>query len=768
MARHRPPSSNTKSRSYFNALSWQMQRYLLNLPDNQLEPIVRSLTPDEIDLFCDRMNDELRGVIARYLDDELVLRMADEQDRDFTPQRLATLKQIREKILSFGFGPPAGWNVMELRNKRCGKKLEERLKRLGHADPREQQVEQKDRNEELADRLLEMLPLLSDSMIQALLGQLDDYQRVLLTRWADDGVKGIVYRLLPKQEVVELETYPVGPIRESALYAELAGFYEMLQRLDPKPATGKKREQLLKRKERLAAKVQRERERRKGKSESERFPLASDLEQLTRQQLSDKLATVTLLCRKHGVRDEEYRERLDLNPWLAAAIKKEKNHLTRWALQAIQGTADPESPPKDAKQAVRERKLALLTEFSKESFSGNQHKLTWSEVQALLGNEFDDEPADHRYPSIDACPYRQFLEKLRHWEQICTDEGPEEVAGLIDKEQSPLLRCILEIIVDGRKLRDCLPMLLLSFHNQQQDKRELLIAFARRNSGKGLENPHAMEELHDLALDMHQKIWFRRTPGIAQLNSCRYAPLRHLRMQGGLDSLSRLQVCCKVLSFLYHYRKHGAASLQPLVATASPFFKSCFQATIEYIEEGFGKYSLADRLEQIADEQCALLEANFRAAIALFPWIGPWYDPQRYAAERARYGNPEPAALPDNRYSLEQFTPMELAARIEAYNRICSGSLPYLMLDIAPLDLNLPPDTPTDQEQVPLLHYLVTNLVDGANPKELELSLQAVLPIIMRQFREKARYVTWGLCTFLEQGSGLVEVVYRYCLEDRS
>lgn len=771
MARHRPPSSNTKSRSYYNALCWQLGHHLENLSDSQLARIVRTLTPEEIDLFWDRIDGELEGVLARYLDDEQLLAMPDDEHHYFTPQRLATLKQIREKILALGFDPPASRNRMDARNKRCQAGLKERLKRLGRPDRQEQQVEQKDHNEELSEEMLGMLSLLPDTTLQAFIDQLDDYQRVLLTRWASDGTKAVIYRLLPQEEVVELETYPVGPIRESELYAELAGFYEILKRLDPKPATGKKRERLLRRKERLGRQLEQAREKRVRQAEQKRMreemPVLADLELLTRQQLADKLYHTNLLCRRHSVHDEEYRDRPELNLWLASAVKREKNRLTRWALQVLQRSATPENPPQDLRSAVRERKLELLTDFCRKGFNGNRHVLTWSEEQALLNIEHDCEPANLIRPSFDGYSYRQFLQKLLYWEEICTSKGPEELSRLIEQEHSPLLRTVLAVAAETHPLAACLPILLENFRNQQQDKQELLLAFARRNSSSGMENPHSMENLHDLMLDTYQKLHFRRIPGIARLNSCRYAPLRHLRLQGGLDTLSRLQVCCKVLAFLYHYRKHGTASTQPLVDASSPFFKNCFQATIEYCEGGRGKYRLADRLEQIADEQCALLEANCRAAAALFPWIGPWYDPQRYAEERARYGNPEPAVLPDNRYSLEQFTTTELAARIEAYNRICSGKLPYLMLELSPLDLRLPPDTPTDQEQVPFLYYLVTMVVDGGNPRELDQAMQTALPIMARQFREKARYVTWGLSAYFEHGPSLLEIVYRYCLEER-
>lgn len=770
MARHRPPSSNHKSRAYYNALCWQVERYLLNLPDRQLARIIRPLTHEEIELLWDRIDGELEGLLARYLDDEQLLAMPDDEHHYFTPQRLATLKQIREKILALGFDPPTVRDRMDARNKRCQAELKERLKRLGRPDRQEQQVEQKDPNEELAEEMLGMLSLLPDATLRAFIDQLDEYQRVLLTRWASDGTKGVVYRLLPQEEIIELETYPVGPKRESELYAELAGFYELLKRLDPKPATGKKREQLLKRKERLGKQVEKAREKRERQAEQKRMregiPVVADLELLTRQQLAAKLLHTNLLCRRHAVHDEEYRDRPELNLWLTAAVKREKNLLTRWALQVLQRTADPATPPQDTRQAVRQRKFDLLTEFcNQKSFSGKKNVLTWSEKQALLNNGPDCEPANLIRPSFDAYSYQQFLQKLLYWEEICTSKGPEELSRLIEQELSPLLRTVLAVAAETHPLAACLPILLENFRNQLQDKHELLLAFARRNSSSSMENPHSMENLHDLMLDTHQKLHFRRIPGIARLNSCRYAPLRHLRLQGGLDTLSRLQVCCKVLAFLYHYRKHGTASTQPLVDASSPFFKNCFQATIDYCEGGRGKYRLADRLEQIADEQCALLEANCRAAAALFPWIGPWYDPQRYAEERARYGNPEPAAQPDSRYSLEQFTPMELAARIEAYNRICSGKLPYLMLELSPLDLRLPPDTPTDQEQVPFLYYLVTMVVDGGNPRELDQAMQTALPIMARQFREKARYVTWGLSTYFEHGPALLETVYRYCLE---
>ena len=89
------------------------------------------------------------------------------------------------------------------------------------------------------------------------------------------------------------------------------------------------------------------------------------------------------------------------------------------------------------------------------------------------------------------------------------------------------------------------------------------------------------------------------------------------------------------------------------------------------------------------------------------------------------------------------------------------------MLELSPLDLRLPPDTPTDQDQVPFLYYLVTMVVDGGNPRELDQAMQTALPIMARQFREKARYVTWGLSAYFEHGPGLLEIVYRYCLEDR-
>jgi len=110
---------------------------------------------------------------------------------------------------------------------------------------------------------------------------------------------------------------------------------------------------------------------------------------------------------------------------------------------------------------------------------------------------------------------------------------------------------------------------------------------------------------------------------------------------------------------------------------------------------------------------------------------------------------------------------VELAARATAYHHLCRKPASPLNLELSPLDLNLPPWTPCELELVPVIRAMLSWRVGGLDPEEMERSVAAALPIILRREQEKIRMVIWGLKMYMLRGHGpgLLEAVYRYWLE---
>ncbi|MFZ4859303.1 MAG: hypothetical protein ACOYL3_23240 [Desulfuromonadaceae bacterium] len=806
MAKSYPPHKTT--RWYYLTLLWQVQHHIVMLPDETIERVVAMLTPHELEMICSLCTDDLRGLMARFLDDTQVLPLAEEhRDFDYTPQRLAALEIVRNKLLSLGYPPPVASELLERRNETLRKKLHTRLKTLGRPKKREQQVEQSSANKEIAEAMVSTLLLLPNRTIRDFVALLSEDERLYLTHWSSDDVKGVVYQFLTTQEADELEEWPTGPKFAEEFYAELAALNSKLLTLNPQPATEKQRERVEERNARLAQKVERRREQRnranERKSLLDNYPNHPCLEQYTRRQVVEKIAHINCQCRRHTKKyDENYKPIQSTNPWLPKALAKEKNQLFRWGLEVILGKAAPDSHLADSKVRVREQKFLMLRRFC-ESIE-NKWQTTWVEIALLLndksvsGIDIGAWPKEIHRPSFDAYSRQELFDKLSLWGERFTKDGWFGLEEEKRQEPCRFLQTMLEEICTGLPHDEWLPVLEELYRNQIEDKRAALLWLIGQMADD-MPSPHWVGSWGALCFQYPDTL--RKHPHPLRnhwaLSGCRThtSPERHIYLPGGIDTLTPLQVARKVLSFAYAFRRYGADFLGEVITREqSLFFRECWELLLpawehfrsldwcaeaeketgsatdtcelwqkrhaEY-EERFG---IGRQLDSIGERWQVTLAENYRAALALFPYVGTT---ERFDERVAQYGSPAPAPQPDRLCSLEEFSTMELAARATAYHHICRRPASPLNLELSPLDLNLPSWTPNELELVPVIRMMLTWRVDGLDPEESERSVAAALPIILRREQEKIRMVTWGLKMYMVQGHGpgLLEEMYRYWLE---
>lgn len=775
-----PPRKTT--RWYYLTLLWQVQHHIAMLPEETVGQIMELLTPEEEELFCTLFADSLRGLIARFLDDTAVLSMAEEHsDFGYTPERLAAMKVIRTKIISLGYEPPVASEEMEQRNEQYTRELKERLRTLGKPKEADVQLEQCDANEAIAEKMLATLLHLPNRMIRAFVTLLTEDERLALTHWSSDAVKGVVFQFLTNLEAVELEEYPVGPKMSSALYAELAELNTRLMALNPKPATGIHKERLERRNKRLALKVERQRERRKRNKERAsllaNYPNQRDLEQFTRRQVVEKIVHINCQCRIHTTRyDENYKPMPEFNPWLPKALARERNPLFRWGIKVIQRKAEPKSLPHDSKIKARKDKLIMLQQFCGSMAEG--HQLTYSEITALL-NAVDADETDQGVKhvnrlSFDAYSRQEFHNKLCSWEERFSEDGWYALEDEQRQEQSRFLRVVLDEICIGTPHQHWLPMIEQVYHCQQADKRDAIAYLMGKMANGETPNPHWMGSWGALCFQYSDTLRKRKNPlrNHWALAGCRThtSPERHIHIPGGIDTLSRLQVARKMLSFAYTFRIKGPDFLRDVISREqSQFFKECWELLLpvweQYTVDGWHKkeQAVGRQLEIIGERWHAKLTENYQAALELFPFIGT----ERFDELLVKYGSPEPAVLPDSRCSLEEFTVTEVAARAAAYHQLCRRPFSPLYLELSPLDLNQPPWTPTELELIPFVKQMISLRADGLDPAEIHRDIEAAMPFILRREWEKIRMVTWGLEVYMLKGHGpgVLEAVYRFCLE---
>lgn len=802
-----PPRKTT--RWYYLSLLWQVQHHIAMLPEETVGRIMALLTPEEGLLFCTLFPDRLRGLIARFLDDTAVLPMAEEHsDFGYTPERLAAMKVIRTKIMSLGYEPPVASEEMEQRNERYTRELKDRLRTLGKPKKAEVQSEQCDDNEVIAEKMLATLLLLPNRTIREFVAPLSEDERLALTHWSNDAIKGVVFQFLTTQEVVDLEECPVGPKMSSALYAELAELNTRLMALNPKPATSAQKERLERRNARLAQKVERQRERRRRNKERAsllaNYPNQPDLEQFTRRQVVEKIVHINCQCRIHTTRyDENYKSMPEFNPWLPKALVKERNPLFRWGLQVIQGKSDPNCLPPDTKVKVREQKIWMLTPFCEciENVGG----VPFDEIAVLIDHKrgkdilkyaLEVSALEVNRPSLDAYSRQELFDKLNMWCERFAERGWPELEEAQRLEQSRLLRTVLHVLCIGVPYQHWLPMIEQVYYSQLADKRDAIAYLMGKMANGETPNPHWVGSWGALCFQYRDTLHKRKNPlqNHWALDGCRkhrVSPARHIYIPGGIDTLYPLQIARKVHSFVCALRMHGTPFLVEVInREQSQFFKECWEILLpvwdrisdmwnEYKQHEGGEtfsdrwdrvraeheeqYGVGQQLEMIGERWHAKLAENYQAALELFPFIGT----ERFDELLAKYDSPEPAVLPDRRCSLEEFTVTEVAARAAAYHQLCKRPLSPLYLELAPLDLNLPPWTPTELELVPFVRFMISYRADGLDPEDIHQTIAAALLIILRREREKIRMVTWGLDTYMLKGHGpgVLESVYRFCLE---
>lgn len=807
MSRCYPPHKTT--RWYYLSLLWQVQHHIVMLPDETIELVMTLLKPQEVDMICSLCTDDVRGLIARFLDDTQVLPLAEEhRDFDYTPQRLAALEIVQVKLLSLGYPPPVASETMERRNEHLTKKLRERLKALGRTKKHEQQVEQSSANKEIAQGMVLTLLMLPNRTIRYFVAQLSEEERLYLTHWSDDDVKGVVYQFLTPQEADELEEWPTGPKFSEELYAEIAGLNSKLLALNPQPISGKERERLEQRNARLAQKVEHRREQRnrahERKSLLDNYPNHPGLEQYTRRQVVEKVVHINCQCRRHTKKyDENYKPIQSANPWLPKALTKEKNPLFRWGLEVILGKTAPDSHPADSKAGAREQKFLMLRRFC-DSIE-NRGQITWIEIALLLKEKLLDvidigKHASMSYhPSFDAYSRQELFDKLSLWGERFEKDGWFGLEDEMRQERCCFLRTVLEEICIGIPHEEWLPVLEELYRNQIEDKRAALV-WLMGQMADDMPNPHWLGNWGALCFQYSDTL--RKHPNPMRkhwaLTGCmkHTSPERHIYLPGGIDTLTPLQVARKVLSFAYAFRRYGADFLGEVITREqSLFFRECWELLLpawEHFrsldwyadsehETGNGaepyheqwqkrhaeyeeRFGIGRRLDAIGERWHAKLAENYRAALELFPYIGTT---ERFDERAANYGSPPPAVLPDWLCSLEQFSTAQLAARATAYHHLCRRPGSPLNLELSPLDLNLPPWTPNELELVPVVRTMLTWRVDGLDPEKIEQSVAAALPIILRREREKIRMVCWGLKMYMVKGRGpgLLEEMYRYWLE---
>ena len=776
------PAGKTNS-AHYHALLWQLQRHIALLPDERVGRIVSLLNMEEVGLLAGDASDRMRGLLAHFLDDAALLQLADDREHPHSPEGLALLVGVRDTIRSLGWEPPVENEELERRNLRLSTRLKERLDALGVPGQKalrdQAQREHYDDNRAAAEKLLTTLPLLETRTLRALVAGLSELDRLFLTRWADDIVKGLVYQFLSAREIVDLEEYPLGPTWGAEMYACLARIQAKLSALNPVPATGPALERLLRRNSRVARRVVRDRERtlRRQERESfrELFPAETDLEPMPRWRVLKKILDISLQSRKHAVRTDDGEPPAPVvNRWLSAAVNRERNPLFRWGLKSLLGE---ERPPADRKARSRELKLRILAEFCRCTKSGAV--LSYAEMCALLNTPGDERTwevpvGELQHEAFDSYSRDELEDKLCYWSELAQERGDIALEEEGSREENRLLKVVLELLTYGISPLEWFPMLEEAFARQRTDKRETII-FLMGSLAKGrLTNPYWLEGWGQFCFQLRRRGSGGSEPPVTSfaLARCgrRDSPMRHIFPQGGIDTLTELQTARKVISFANGFRRVGPDFLRKVIdRETSSFFLSCWRVLLAACEH-FGERSWDKVVETFARELVAIgelyqarLAENCRVLAELLPYLGC----ERFDALLEEYGSPEPGALPDRRSTLEDFTGTEVAARAAAYHRLCRRPSSPLSLVLAPLDLNRPPWTPIDLERIPIVKYLLTLRADGLDPDEIRSLALAALPIIERRERAKIRKVIWGLdATFLRgYSSALLERVYQYCLE---
>ena len=223
----------------------------------------------------------------------------------------------------------------------------------------------------------------------------------------------------------------------------------------------------------------------------------------------------------------------------------------------------------------------------------------------------------------------------------------------------------------------------------------------------------------------------------------------------GLEDLSRLQVVRKVLAGLARLSVVGEGGS---LAETNPFIRDCLLLAQSYRAGALTTDELQEALLRQESAEIGRIEEWRRAALDLLPDLGG----DRFHERWQRHGEPSPerpGALPPGTPD----TARRVAARLGWFDLTCreaKGRFPILALE-------QPHDAPLRlKEPSRFIQYLMTLVVDGIG--DSFAILDGLLPLSGRATREKARFVTWGIHSYLVGGTGVLSLAQCYagCLEE--